>query len=219
MPEDKGLALLRPGEENDPERLRRRVLETVRRFKGNWVELGKYLSLVEEEQAYRRWEFADFWAYCTRELKLKKPTVVKLLNSFRFLAREEPGYLKGALERGGSAAPVADVESVNYLRRARDSREIPETEYRRMRTSVFDEAAAPREVGKQYRSLLQAARESAEDSEAAWERRSLETARRALVSLRRVREGLESGSCLSAAVLADLKALIGRIEGELSREG
>ena len=76
-------------EDLEPESLRFHVLDAVKRFKGNWLELGRFVSAVEKQGVFRDWGFATFDSYCTRELKLKRPTVVKLLNSFRFLKKEE----------------------------------------------------------------------------------------------------------------------------------
>jgi len=198
--------------------LRNQVIATVRRFRGNWVDLSKCLALVESEQSYRSWGYGSFSGYCTGELKLKKLTVEKLLRSYRFLAREETSYLKDVLDPAERTSSVADLESVNVLRKARSSKRISEDDYRRIRSAVLDDGASPREVGSQYRSLLEAARQEPADSREAWERRRKDTVRRTLVSLRRIKENLISDRYLSAEIAEDVKTLILKIENEFSRE-
>jgi len=203
------------GDFSSADDLRRQVLETVKRFKGNWMELGRYLNLVNSAQTFRAWDYSSFSGYCTRELRLRKQTVDKLLRSYAFLAREEPGYLKDALS-GDSV--VADVECVNVLRKARSRKDINEKDYGRIRQAVLEGGAEPREVGRQYRSLLAAAREEPADSREAWERCRVEKGKRVLTSLRRLRESLASERYFSRKVVDDLSLLIRRVEEELAAE-
>ena len=77
----------------EPERLRFQVLSAVKKFKGNWLDLGRFISLVQQKQLFKEWDFSTFDGYCTRELKLRQATVTKLLRSYIFLKKEEPIYL------------------------------------------------------------------------------------------------------------------------------
>ncbi len=202
-------------EELDPESLRFRVLEAVRRFKGNWVELGRFISVVEKRGAFRDWGFASFDSYCTRELKLKKPTVVKLLKSFRFLKKEEPDFLSTALA-GNEKAGLPDYEAVNILRQARSKKAIAGEDYTRLRSAVFEDEVPAREVGRQYRGLLQSAREAALDPEEAYLRKRTEALKRVLGSLRNIKTNVEVSRLLPADGLETLKKLIARVEEELT---
>ncbi|MDP8236630.1 MAG: hypothetical protein P9M08_09615 [Candidatus Erginobacter occultus] len=202
-------------EDLEPESLRFHVLDAVKRFKGNWLELGRFVSAVEKQGVFRDWGFATFDSYCTRELKLKRPTVVKLLNSFRFLKKEEPEFLSTALS-AGEKPPLPDYESVNILRQARAKKAITGEDYARLRSAVFEDEVPAKEVGQQYRGLLQTAREAALDPEEAYLRKRKEALKRVLGSLRTIRNTVELSHLLPAPGLEALKNLISRVEDELT---
>ncbi len=202
-------------EDLEPESLRFHVLDAVKRFKGNWLELGRFVSAVEKQGVFRDWGFATFDSYCTRELKLKRPTVVKLLNSFRFLKKEEPEFLSTALS-AGEKPPLPDYESVNILRQARAKKAITGEDYARLRSAVFEDEVPAKEVGQQYRGLLQTAREAALDPEEAYLRKRKEALKRVLGSLRTIRNTVELSHLLPAPGLESLKNLIAQVENELT---
>ncbi len=205
-------------EDLEPESLRFHVLDAVKRFKGNWLELGRFVSVVESEGVFRDWGFGTFESYCTRELKLKRPTVVKLLNSFRFLKKEEPDFLSSALSAGEKAS-LPDYESVNILRQARAKKAITGEDYHQLRSAVFEDEVPAKEVGRQYRGFLQSAREAALDPEEAYLRKRKESLKRVLGSLRNIRTNVELSHLLPAPGLETLKKLISQVEDELSGEG
>ena len=66
------------------------VLESARRFKSSWVELGERLIAVNEKKLYREWGYITFEEYCAKEVRIKKPTALKLTRAYRFLEKEEP---------------------------------------------------------------------------------------------------------------------------------
>ncbi len=198
----------------DPESLRFQVLNSVKKFKGNWLELGRFVSVVEKKQAFRDWGFPTFESYCTRELKLRQQTVMKLLRSFLFLKKEEPAFLSAALADDTSAG-LPDYESVNILRQARARKSITGDDYDRLRAAVFKEETPPREVGRQYRSLLQDARDAALDPEEAWTKKRRESLKRVLGSLRTVKNTVELSQLLPAAGIETLKKLIEQVEQEI----
>ena len=202
----------------EPESLRFQVLEAVKKFKGNWLELGRFVSVVEKSQTFREWGFVTFESYCTRELKLRRRTVIKLLRSFLFLKREEPASLSAFLEDSDGAGRLPDYESVNVLRMARAKKVISEEDYGKLRSAVFDGAVQPREVGRRYRSILQAVRDAEADPEEAWLRKRRESLKKVLASLRTVKNAVELSQLLPAAGLATLKKLIEQVEEELTRE-
>lgn len=202
----------------EPESLRFQVLEAVKKFKGNWLELGRFVSVVEKSQSFREWGFVTFESYCTRELKLRQQTVVKLLRSFLFLKREEPASLSAFLEDRDGAGRLPDYESVNVLRMARAKKAISEEDYGNLRSAVFDSDVQPREVGRRYRSMLQTARAAEADPEEAWLHKRRESLKKVLASLRTVKNTLELSQLLPGAFLATLKKLIEQVEEELTRD-
>ena len=201
----------------EPDSLRYHVLDAVKRFKGNWLELGRFVSVVEQQGTFRDWGFPTFDSYCTRELKLRRPTVVKLLNSFRFLKREEPDFLSSALS-AGEKADLPDYESVNILRQARAKKAIAGEDYDRLRSAVFEEEVPAKELGRQYRGLLQSARETVLNPEEAFARKRKESLKRILGSLRTIKNTVELSHLLPAGGLETLKKLIAQVEEELAGE-
>ncbi len=123
----------------NPGDLRRRVLTTVKRFKGNWIDLGRCLAEVQAEGSFRGWGYDTFSDYCARELKIRKATADKLLRSYRFLRTEEPEFLSRVQRPEDGPETVPDVESVNVLRRARSNRGIAAEDYSGIRSAVLDE--------------------------------------------------------------------------------
>jgi len=200
----------------EPESLRAQILQAVKKFKGNWLELGRYLSAVDRNQAFRGWGFPTFQSYCTRELKIREQTVAKLLRSFIFLKKEAPDFLSSALEEEGRVERLPDFESVDILRKARGRKTIPEEEYARMREAVFKAEVEPRELGRQFRSLLEAAKTASVDPEEAWEKRKSDTVRKVLGSLKSIRSTLEDNKFLSYSIVQSLGQVIKQIEGEIS---
>ncbi len=200
----------------DPASLRFQVLESVKKFKGNWLELGSYVNLVRKSQSFKKWGFPTFQVYCTRELKLKELTVNKLLRSYRFLQKEEPGFLSSALEEETPTAEIPDYESVDILRKALSRKQISGEDYEKMRSAVFQSEVQPRELGRQYRSLLAAAREADVDPEEAWERNRRDAVKRVLASLRKVRATMETTRIVQAGIINSLKKLIEQVEEEIA---
>ena len=203
----------------EPESLRFQVLEAVKKFKGNWLELGRFVSVVEKSQSFREWGFVTFESYCTRELKLRQQTVIKLLRSFLFLKREEPASLSAFLEDRAGTGLLPDYDSVNVLRMARAKKAISEDEYSRLRSAVLNEEAEPREVGRQYRSMLQSARDAEMDPEAAWARKRIQSLKKVLSSLRTIKNTVELSHLLRDDGIAMVKKLIEQVEEELIEEG
>ncbi len=205
-------------DELDPESLRFQVLESVKKFKGNWLELGSYVNLVRKSQSFKKWDFPTFQVYCTRELKLKELTVNKLLRSYRVLQKEEPNFLSSALEEETPAAEIPDFESVDILRKALSRKQISDEDYEKMRSAVFQSEVQPRELGCQYRSLLAAAQEADVDPEEAWERNRRDAVKRMLASLRKVRSTMETTRVVRSGIVSSLKKLIEQIEEEIAGE-
>ncbi|HPQ67274.1 MAG TPA: hypothetical protein PLI51_11160 [bacterium] len=202
----------------NPGDLRRRVLSTVKRFKGNWIDLGRCLAEVQAEGSFQGWGYDTFADYCTRELKIRKTTADKLLRSYRFLRAEEPEFLSRVQRPEAGPETVPDVESVNLLRRARSNRGIAAEDYSGIRSAVLDEGVQAREAGKLYRDLLAAVREETPSAPDVWEARRSRLLKGSLVSLRRVRANLENGNYVPARVLDRLKETIRELEAEIAGE-
>ena len=79
--------------ELDPGSERYGVLSSAKRFKSSWVELGEKLLEVQRRGLFREWGYDSFEDYCTREIRIKKPTAQKLTHAYRYLKKEEPELL------------------------------------------------------------------------------------------------------------------------------
>jgi hypothetical protein len=113
--------------------VRRRVLESARRFKASWVELARLLVQVKREEAWREWGYPSFERYCTGELFIRKQTAEKLLASFGFLQRHEPAL---ASPRGEPRAPPFEV--IEVLSRAEAAGRFSETGWQEMREEILE---------------------------------------------------------------------------------
>ena len=178
----------------------------MKKFKGNWLELARFVSVVHSRRAFVQWGFITFDSYCTRELKLRKQTVEKLMRSYYFLEREEPDYLRSA-----DARP-ADYESVNILRRARARKQLPPEAYTHLRASVLEDGLPPKELTQRHQDILRPGGEPPEP-----ERERREALKRVLSSLKNTQQVLETRDLMPGLRLDSLTDLIRRIEDELSR--
>src|SRR5688572_13969633 len=92
------------------------VLESARRFKANWVELGEQLSRVFEQKLYEQWGYDSFDRYVTAELHLRRETAHKLVRSYTFVQSARPEYLEPAKRE---ALPPTDV--VDFISKKREA--------------------------------------------------------------------------------------------------
>ena len=123
--------------------LRRKVLESARRFKASWVDLGRMLAQVRAEGAWEEWGHPSFEAYCAKELFLRRATAEKLALSYGFLERHEP-----ELARAREPRTVPPFEVIEVLSRAEAAGRMDEGAWSEMRTAVLDGEAGRAEVGR-----------------------------------------------------------------------
>jgi hypothetical protein len=204
-PKSKGeLVIERIMQELDPGSPRYQVLATARRFKSSWVELGEKLLQIQKSGQFREWGYESFEDYCTREIRIKKPTAQKLTLAYRYLEKDEPELLVRQTE----LKPLPDYRSVELLRQAREEKSFSEDEYAGLRRAVieeershptilkrFKEVAANREEGPDQRHLRKTALAAA---------RRLESALRPLADLRPAYQEELAGliACLEESVEA-----------------
>ncbi|MBU3759573.1 MAG: hypothetical protein FGM27_06540, partial [Candidatus Omnitrophica bacterium] len=48
--------------------LRQKTIETAKRHKASWIELGQYLFTIHRDKAFKSWGFLSFETYCVKEL-------------------------------------------------------------------------------------------------------------------------------------------------------
>ncbi len=197
----------------DRNSLRYRILESVKQFKTSWVELGQALYSVWKDKLYKEWGYATFDAYTSKEIGIKKQTAMKLLRSYYFLEKEEPGYLKKDTAESTPAAVAPTLESVNVLRMAKSKKMLGEGEYEDFRKAVFEKGKDAGELKKDLTALIRE-RKELEPEEARAQRRQA-TIKRFLSVMRSLKQEIETSKLLPASVIKDAELLIKRIESQM----
>jgi hypothetical protein len=121
---------------------RREVLESARRFKASWVELGKLLTRVKREGLWSEWGHPSFDAYCAKELFIKKQTAEKLTMSYGFLERHEPHLVREPREREGDAGRAPPFEVIEVLSRAEAAGRIDDSRWTELREELLEAPTA-----------------------------------------------------------------------------
>lgn len=188
--------------ELDPGSDRYLVLESAKRFKSSWVELGNKLLVVSSSSLYRDWGYSSFDEYCAREIRIKKPTAEKLTLAYRFMEKEEPELM----ERSRDLRPLPDYRSVDLLRQAREERNFSDEEYGELRKSVIEEERSHPTVLKRFKEM---AREEEQPRDPA------ASARGALLAARRLDAVLADLPQVAEEFSGSLMALVSRLEEEL----
>lgn len=133
----------------DPASERYRILETAKRFKSTWVELGEQLVQINTSGKFRDWGYEQFEDYCSKEVRIKKPTAQKLTLAYHFMEKEEPELLARRTE----LKPLPDFRSVDLLRQARDEKGFSEEEYAELRKAVVEEDRSHPTVLKKFKEV------------------------------------------------------------------
>ena len=123
--------------------LRRKVLESARRFKASWVDLGRMLAQVRREESWSEWGHSSFEEYCTKELFLRRATAEKLALSYGFLERHEPEMARA---RDVRSAPPFEV--IEVLSRAEAAGRMDGETWGELRGGVLDGEAGRNEVNR-----------------------------------------------------------------------
>jgi hypothetical protein len=190
----------------DPASERYRVLNSARRFKSSWVELGEELLKVNQEHLYRNWGYESFEDYCTKEVRIKKPTALKLTRAYNYLAKEEPQLLT----RQAELNPLPDYRTIDLLRQARQEEQLSVEQYDALRKTALEQSRSHPTVLKQFKEMTTA------DSDPQAER--LRHCKSALSATRRLLGSLENLDHLADAYQAPLMELLELLEGETAEQ-
>jgi len=145
---EKIAALLERLEQSGADPLRLDALRITQAFKRSWVELAQTLVEIRDTSSYESWGFDDFYAYCTQELHLRRPTVDKLVMSFSTLKRLAPSVLRW----DGVEREVPSIQAVDYFGKAVQAANKPPEA--RAPSSGDEPPPAPREVLKDLRHAV-----------------------------------------------------------------
>ena len=199
--------------EIDQESLRYQTLQSARRFKTSWIELGQYLQTVWRDKHYKNWGYTSFESYCSREIAIKHSTALKLLRSYYFLEREEPSFLKTRLSDSEKVVKLPSCDSVDVLRLAKDKKDLNEKDYKTLRYKVLDKGEEAKEVRSELKSILDSYPDA--QSEDGKRKKQQGTVKRLLGTLKNLRTEVEHSGILSIKITKEIDSLIAKIESEL----
>jgi hypothetical protein len=128
-----------------PSALRQSVVLAARRFKASWVELGRLLTQVRDEALFEQWGYPSFEAYCLAELRIRKPTAMKLTRNFSFLERHEPE--RSQAPQVAESAPAFEV--VEVLAQAEERGQLSAQEYKSVRDSIWNQEKPTSELRRE----------------------------------------------------------------------
>jgi vacuolar-type H+-ATPase subunit I/STV1 len=190
-------------EQLEPDSDRYQVLDTAKRFKSSWVELGDKLLQVSSRGKFREWGYQSFEEYCVQEIRIKKGTAEKLTLAYRYMEKQEPELLA----RRDELRPLPDYRSVNLLRQAKEEKSFSDEEYADLRKSIVDEERSHPTVLKRFKEVAAARSEEPADP--------LLPLKVSLAAARRLDTALRGMPDLPAAYRDELGSLIAHLEGEL----
>ena len=191
---------LEPGSE------RYQVLATARQFKSSWVELGAQLVHVNNRKLYQDWGYDTFETYCSREIRIKKPTAQKLTLAYRYMEKEEPELLS----RESEIRPLPDFRSVEVLRQAREEKGFSEEEYGELRRAVIEEERSYPTALKRFKDVA-ATKEGQEET-------SRPRFKAALSAARRLENALTPLDGLTTSHFENLASLAAELQAAIAKE-
>ena len=198
----------------DPKSLRYQVLQSVKDFKTSWIGLGQALYTVWKDKLYKEWGYNQFDTYTSKEIGVRKQTAMKLLKSYYFLEKEEPGYLGKDLSEDVAVAKVPSYETVDALRLAGRRKDIERTDYVRMKKDVLESGKDARDVRATLTQLIRE-RQELEPEEARAKKR-MAVIKRLLSLLKSVRQEIKITKILPVEIITDADKLIKKLESEIS---
>lgn len=191
----------------EPDSARYRALASARDFKASWVSLGAQLQGVRQGQLYNEWGYASFDDYCLKEIRIKRPTALKLTNAYQFLQHQEPHLLKQQSEQ----KTFPDYRAVDLLRQAQHEAGFGEEDYQQLRDAVIEQGRSLPTVRQHFNQVTRSAESSEEGI-----RRNLQAA---LAAVRRLQNALQALPEMAAPHQEDLAGLEAQIQQNLAAAG
>jgi len=115
--------------------IREESLQIAKQFKSNWVELAERLSQIETKKMFEEWGYESIETYGLKELRIKRPTLHKLLSSYYFLKKEEPKILEQRHEYEHFPQP----DLVQVLSKAKESSHMSTDQYESFKDSMLEQ--------------------------------------------------------------------------------
>lgn len=196
------------------EEIRQRISVYAKDFKTSWVHLGQALYTVWQDKLFYVWGYDKFDYYVEQEVGLPKQLALKLLKTYGFLEENEPEYLKKEFAENRDPLQVPGYEAVNALRLARRNKEIEFDDYQRLKKAVFEKGKDAAVVRKDLAALIRERKHV--DPETERERRSHESLKRLLSSLRLFEKDMETLKLVPANIIQEAKGLIKKLEDQMA---
>lgn len=133
----------------DPESPRGLVLDSARRFKTNWAELGQRLAQVLDKSMHLDWGYGSFEHYVHAELSIKKETAYKLVRSFSLVKEKRPEIVQAQ-----DWNKLPQVEVIDYLTKRRKEEAVNDEQFTELTSQAIDQAWTPRVVSQKWRELV-----------------------------------------------------------------
>jgi hypothetical protein len=198
----------------EPGSLRYQILQNAKDFKTSWVGLGQTLYTAYKDKLYKSWGYSTFDIYTAKEIGIKKQTALKLLRSYYFLEKEEPGYLNKGYKEQAEAATVPSYESIDALRAAKDKKMLDENDYEEFKRKVFEKGKEASEIKKDLTAMIRQRKEL--DPQEAREQRRTAVLKRFLSTLKSLKAEIETSKLLPANIIKEANELIREIESQLT---
>jgi len=198
----------------DAEQMREHAIRCAKNFKTGWMELGQVLFTIWRDKHYKNWGFSTFEAYTGKEVNIRKLTALKLIRSYHFLEKEEPGYLKEEYVESSDAADIPNYEAIDVLRLAKNKKTLDSSDYAHLKKNVF-KGKDSREVRKDLTTLMRQREEL--DPDEAWAKKRDTNLKRLLSTLKSLKNEIESSKILPQAVIKEVNGLIQKIESEVGK--
>jgi hypothetical protein len=193
--------------------LRQKTIETARRHKASWIELGQYLHTIQKSKSYKHWGYLAFDTYCYRELGIRQNTAVKMLRSYQFLQREEPDVIRAQQAEVDSPRNIPSVDAVNVLRLAKKNKLLTEKDISKVREDVMTEGKEPKDVRARVRKML-SERDIRDPREVRKGRRN-QTLKRLITTLTATQKELDHEHLVPETLLKQMDSLIRKLEDQL----
>jgi hypothetical protein len=197
----------------DRDSLRYRILESAKLFKTSWINLGQALYSVWKDKLYKEWGYNSIESYTAREIGIRKQTAMKLLRSYYFLEKEEPGYLKEDYTESAEAGSLPTYESVDVLRMAKNKKILDEEDYASLKKAIFEKGRDARDARRDLTAMIRE-RQKLKPQEA-WQKKKIATVKRFIGILKSLEREIETLKLLPQPLLRETVSLINKLEAQI----
>ncbi len=129
---------------------RMQLVQSAKVFKSNWIQFGEHLTKVASDKLYQEWGFKNFEDYCREEIRIKKPTAIKLTNAYFFMTKEDPEIFKHS-----NLHKTLDFDAVAVLQKAKSDDNCSPEIYSELRSSALDKGQSGPTLARKFKKMIQ----------------------------------------------------------------